>query len=236
MQNSLPTILIVDDEEKMLAMLRNYLEQDGFKVITAMNGEEALKLIKADSYISLVVLDWMMPGMNGLDVCRAIRNFRDIPVIFLTAKSDEVDKLLGLELGADDYITKPFSLRELAARIRVVLRRVQKPAPNEAVQTDRLEQGDLTVCFDRHAVLKAGKEVLLTPTEFNLLATLAASPGRVFSRLQLLEVALGEEYAGYERSIDTHISNLRRKIEPDPANPLLILTVFGVGYKFGESL
>jgi len=110
----------------------------------------------------VVVLDWMMPGMNGLDVCRAIRNFRGIPVIFLTVKSDEVDKLLGLELGADEYIIKPFSLRELAARIRVVLRRVQKPAPNEAVQTDRLEQGDLTVCFDRHAVLKAGKEVLLT--------------------------------------------------------------------------
>jgi DNA-binding response OmpR family regulator len=232
------TICIVDDEEKIRSIVRNYLEQEGFAVLEAGDGESALGLLRRAD-VDLVLLDWMMPGLNGLDVCRKLREFSEVPVIFLTAKSEELDKLLGLELGADDYITKPFSMRELSARIRVVLRRMQKAKGNQASsekKQDRLVRGRVTVDLAKHTAFVDGEPVVLTPTEFKLLATLAQAPGRVYSRLQLLEIALGEEYAGYERSIDTHISNLRKKIEKDPGQPKLILTVFGVGYKFGDGL
>ncbi|TCP58260.1 DNA-binding response OmpR family regulator [Tumebacillus sp. BK434] len=232
----LGTILVVDDEETLRGIVRNYLEQEGYAVLEANDGAGALAVLRR-SAVDLVLLDWMMPGMSGLEVCRKLREFSEVPVIFLTAKTEELDKLLGLELGADDYITKPFSMRELAARIRVVLRRLQR-AQGEAVplpeKNEQLVRGRLTVDLARHAALLDGVPVTLTPTEFKLLVTLAASPGRVYSRLQLLEIALGEEYAGYERSIDTHISNLRKKLERDPGQPELIVTVFGVGYKFGE--
>ncbi|MBO9597117.1 MAG: response regulator transcription factor, partial [Cohnella sp.] len=188
--------------------------------------------------VDLVLLDWMMPGMNGLDTCRQIRGFSQVPVIFLTAKAEEVDKLLGLELGADDYMTKPFSIRELEARIRVVLRRTQ-PQPHRNAASERkadelLQRGGLTIDLPKHAVSVQGKPVPFTPTEFKILRTLAQSPGRVYSRLDLLEIALGEEYTGYERTIDTHIRNIRRKIENDFSNPDYIVTVHGVGYKFGD--
>ncbi|MFD2169687.1 response regulator [Tumebacillus lipolyticus] len=230
------TILAVDDEETLQRIVKNYLEQEGFTVLTASDGSGALKLVEQVE-VDLVLLDWMMPGLNGLEVCRRMREFTDVPVIFLTAKTDELDKLLGLELGADDYITKPFSMRELAARIRVVLRRMKRgnaAATAAGSGQEQLVRGRLTIELAKHAVLLDGKALTLTPTEFKLLVTLASAPGRVYSRLQLLEIALGEEYAGYERSIDTHISNLRKKIEQDVSQPQMILTVFGVGYKFGD--
>ncbi|ASS74304.1 DNA-binding response regulator [Tumebacillus algifaecis] len=233
------TILVVDDEATLRGIVRNYMEQEGFTVLESSDGAEALAVLRQRE-VDLVLLDWMMPGMSGLDTCRKVREFSEVPIIFLTAKTDEFDKLLGLELGADDYITKPFSLRELVARVRVVLRRLQKAnqggAPTQEKQKEQLVRGPLLVDLGKHAVWLDGAAVTLTPTEFNLLVTLASAPGRVYSRLQLLESALGEEYAGYERSIDTHISNLRKKIERDPGQPKLILTVFGVGYKFGESI
>jgi len=232
-----PTILIVDDEEKMISFIANYLTNEGYRVLEACNGFEALELLERSAEIELVLLDWMMPGMNGLETCRRMRAFSQVPVIFLTAKSEEVDKLLGLELGADDYITKPFSIRELEARIRTVLRRVNthrfQMEPDKA-DTDSLHRGVLTINLLKHAVSLKGKPISLTPTEFKILKTLAQSPGRVYSRLDLLEIALGEEYTGYERSIDTHIRNIRKKIESDFSNPAFIATVHGVGYKFVE--
>ncbi|KKM10894.1 hypothetical protein SY88_11310 [Clostridiales bacterium PH28_bin88] len=210
-------------------MVATYLGNEGYKVTTAASGTEGLDLARR-LQPDLIVLDVMLPGINGLDVCRQLRRESQVPIIMLTAKAEEVDKLLGLELGADDYITKPFSLRELAARIRVVLRRTG--LNQESLLEEVINVGDLKVDFARREVTVAGREVELTPTEFALLAVLARHPGRAFSRMQLLDAALGETYAGYERSVDTHISNLRRKIEEDPANPAFILTVFGIGYKF----
>lgn len=222
-------ILVVEDEPKILQMVATYLGNEGYKVTTAASGTEGLDLARR-LQPDLIVLDVMLPGINGLDVCRQLRRESQVPIIMLTAKAEEVDKLLGLELGADDYITKPFSLRELAARIRVVLRRAG--LNQESLLEEVINVGDLKVDFARREVTVAGREVELTPTEFALLAVLARHPGRAFSRMQLLDAALGETYAGYERSVDTHISNLRRKIEEDPANPAFILTVFGIGYKF----
>jgi DNA-binding response OmpR family regulator len=231
------TLLVVDDEEKWLDIVGNYLEGEGYRVLRALNGSDALALLQKHPEIDAVLLDWMMPGLSGLDVCRRIRTFSDVPILFLTARSDEVDKLLGLELGADDYLTKPFSMREMVVRIRAVLRRVRKAAgdrvPREA-EGERLVRGPVVIDVADYKVWVNGREISLTPTEFKLLAALAAKPGRAYSRLQLLGAALGEEYAGYERSIDTHIHNLRKKIEEDPSNPRLIQTVFGVGYRFGD--
>lgn len=233
------TILVVDDEEKMIAFIASYLRNEGYRVVEALSGVEALEKLRQAPNVDLVLLDWMMPGMNGLDTCRHIRGFSQVPVIFLTAKAEEVDKLLGLELGADDYMTKPFSIRELEARIRVVLRRTQ-PQPHRNEVSERksdelLQRGGLTIDLPKHAVSVQGKPVPFTPTEFKILRTLAQSPGRVYSRLDLLEIALGEEYTGYERTIDTHIRNIRRKIETDFSNPVFIVTVHGVGYKFGDA-
>lgn len=232
------TILVVDDEEKMIAFIATYLRAEGYRVIEAASGTEALERLRSTPSIDLVLLDWMMPGMNGLDTCRGIRAFSQVPVIFLTAKAEEVDKLLGLELGADDYVTKPFSIRELEARIRVVMRRSQaRPAvqaPEERKADELVRRGGLTIDLPKHAVTVDGHPITLTPTEFKIIRTLAQSPGRVYSRLDLLEIALGEEYTGYERTIDTHVRNIRKKIEADFSNPRYVVTVHGVGYKFGE--
>ncbi|HEY3364081.1 MAG TPA: response regulator transcription factor [Symbiobacteriaceae bacterium] len=228
-------ILVVDDESGITTTLRQYLEAEGFQVLAAADGNTATDLVKSHEP-DLVVLDIMLPGRDGWAVCREIRARGKTPVIMLTARADEVDKLLGLELGADDYLTKPFSVRELAARIRTVLRRTRDQGTGSQ-QEDKVAFGSLVIDFGGYEVFVDGKPVSLTPTEFKLLSTLARRPGRIFSRLQLMEIALGSYYEGYERSIDTHISNIRKKVEPEPSAPRWILTVHGIGYKFvrGES-
>lgn len=229
-------ILVVDDEIKILNLIKNYLENEGFSVITADGGKKALELFEAEKP-DLVVLDIMMPEVSGYDVCRKICSSSDTPVIMLTARSEEVDKILGLELGADDYITKPFSLRELAARIRVVLRRLKRQDLQEKElghgREDILEYLGLSLDLKKKSAVLEGKPLSLTPTEFKILAMLMGSPGVVFSRVQILEEVLGEYYEGYERSLDTHMSNLRKKLGDDPANPRYIKTVYGMGYKIG---
>jgi len=225
-------ILAVDDEEKILDMLKSFLEREGYEVILAADGNAAWDLINSEKP-DLVVLDWMLPGVSGLEVCRRIRELKlEVPVIMLTARAEEVDKLLGLELGADDYITKPFSLRELAARIKAVLRRSEMGAARAKEPEEVIVCGELEINLARHEVRVGGRPVVLTPTEFKILHTLSQNPGRVYSRLQLLDAVFGMAYEGYERSIDTHISNLRKKIEPDPSQPRYILTVYGTGYRF----
>jgi two-component system OmpR family response regulator len=227
-------ILVVDDEEKIVNLVKNYLEKEGFEVFTADSGNEALKLFESEKP-DLVVLDLMMPDMNGYDVCRRICSVSKTPVIMLTAKTDEVDKLLGLELGADDYITKPFSLRELAARIRVVLRRLDRQGTDssiaENIKGDILVFEDIKLDLRKKTVTVNDKPLALTPTEYKILVLLMSSPGVVFSRLQILEDVLGDYYEGYDRSLDTHISNLRKKLGDDPTSPHYIKTVYGMGYK-----
>ena len=221
-------ILVVDDEEKLLSLIVEFLAAEGFTVETAQTGNDGLTLAKKNIF-DLIVLDWMLPDLSGLEVIKELRKQNDIPVIFLTAKTSEIDKLLGLELGADDYITKPFSLRELAARIKVILRRLEK----NQVQNQK-QIFDLTIEPDNFRVLRGNVEISLTPSEFKILRLLASQPGRVFTRLQLVEAILGDSYDGYERSIDTHISNLRKKLSQDEYQ--YIETVHGVGYKFtGEN-
>jgi len=212
-------------------VLRGYLEQSNYTVIAAYSGPEALRRARTESP-DLVLLDIMLPGMDGIDVCKALRQSSSVPIIMLTARVEETDRVLGLELGADDYVTKPFSPREVVARVRAVLRRRRgEPGPSQELFT----VGDLQLDGGRHMVTRGGAPVELTPSEFEILRALMAAPGRVFSRLQLLEAAQGEAYEGYERTVDTHIKNLRRKIEPDPPNPTYILTVHGVGYKLREA-
>ncbi|MGI9859760.1 response regulator transcription factor [Moorella naiadis] len=225
------TILIIEDEAKIAQMIQQHLTREQFTAVVAADGKAGLEAARQENP-DLIILDLMLPGLSGLDVCREIRKESQVPIIMLTARSEEIDKLLGLELGADDYITKPFSLAELVARIRAVLRRTG--GQEQPVAGNVQARGDLTIDFDGLQVYKKGQPVNLTPTEFNLLAVLFRHPGRVYSRLQLLDAALGEAYQGYERSIDTHISNLRRKIEADPAAPRYILTVYGMGYKFND--
>jgi len=223
-------ILIIEDEYKITEMIKKYLEKEMFTVDTAFDGKSGLEKALCDRP-NLVVLDLMLPEMNGLDVCREIRKKEKIPIIMLTAKTLEIDKLVGLELGADDYMTKPFSLAELTARIRAVLRRVEDKNEHQA---NVISRGDMLLEMDKCELHINGKQVTLTPTEINILALLMRNPGRVYSRLQLLELALNEAYEGYERSIDTHISNIRKKIEAVPSAPNFLLTVYGIGYKFKE--
>jgi DNA-binding response OmpR family regulator len=225
------TILVVDDEPKIADLARDYLEHAGFTVRTAADGEAALTAVRRDRP-DLVVLDLGLPGLDGLDVTRAIRRDSNLPVIMLTARDDELDKLLGLELGADDYLTKPFSPRELVARVRAVLRRVDVAAEPDAVTLIRA--GDLTLDLPRMRADLAGRTIDLTPTEFALLAAMARQPGRIFTRSQLLDAVHGVAFESYERAIDTHIKNIRRKLEPDPRRPVLVLTVYGVGYRFAD--
>jgi DNA-binding response OmpR family regulator len=222
-------ILVVDDEREIVKLVRAYLEQAGFRVVTAADGQEALTVFRHEKP-DLVVLDLSLPRIDGLDVCRTIRRESDTPVIMLTARVEEQDRLIGLELGADDYIVKPFSPREVAARVRAVLRRT-RPAPSTPAA---ITAADVTLDLTRHAATVAGRPIELTPTEFTLLRAMVAEPGRAFSRMELLDAAQGEAYEGYERTIDTHIKNIRAKIEPDPKNPHYVVTVYGVGYKFAE--
>ncbi|MCL7453545.1 MAG: response regulator transcription factor [Anaerolineae bacterium] len=224
------TILVVDDEPKIVKNVRAYLEDAGFRVVVAGDGQLALTTFRHERP-ALVILDLGLPGMDGLDVARTLRRDSDVPLIMLTARVDETDRLIGLELGADDYITKPFSPRELVARVRAVLRRTQgdrtgAPPP--------LRAGEVQVDFERRQVTVTGELVELTPTEFDLLTVLARHPGRVFSRLELLDRVQGHTFDGYERTIDAHVKNLRQKLEPDPKDPRYILTVYGVGYKFAD--
>ena len=220
-------ILVVDDKSELRTLLKSYLTQEGFSVVTAGDGQEALFVARHEKP-NLIILDLMMPEMSGYDFMRAYGREADTPIILLTARIDENDKVLGLELGADDYVTKPFSPRELTARVRAVLRQLEK----QDIQQDILRTADLTLDRTGRIVTVSGQSVDLTPSEFELLATIMAAPGRVFSRLELLDRLQGSAYEGYERSIDVHIRNLRTKIEPDPAHPRYIETVYGAGYRF----
>src|SRR5258706_353925 len=223
-------ILIVDDDRKTAELIRMYLERDGYQPLVAHDGRQALELAR-QRRPDLIVLDLMLPMVDGLDVCRLLRAESRVPIIMLTARTTEDDKLLGLDLGADDYITKPFSPRELVARVRAVLRRAGQAQEKGPVAA---RFGELAVDFVSHTVRLRGAPLRLTPKEFKLLETLVRDPGRAFSRLELLERVLGYDYEGLERTIDVHIMNLRKKIERDPAQPAYILTVYGVGYKFAE--
>ncbi|HEX9373669.1 MAG TPA: response regulator transcription factor [Roseiflexaceae bacterium] len=223
-------VLIVDDERKLAQGLAAYFRQAGFDTLTAYDGRAALEIAQRDQP-DLILLDLMLPEIDGMEVCRQIRRSSAVPVIMLTARVEEADLLIGLELGADDYIAKPFSPREVVARARAVLRR----ASGALAPATLLRAGDVTLDLDRRSVLARGQPVDLTPTEFDLLAALMRNAGRPLSRAQLLDATQGDEYAGYERTIDAHVKNLRRKIESDPASPRHILTVFGVGYKFTDT-
>jgi DNA-binding response OmpR family regulator len=227
------TLLLVDDEVKVLEFMAPFLRQEGFLIITAKNGKEALQKAR-EKKPSLVVLDWMMPEMSGIEVCRELRRIGTFGIIMVTARAEETDKIIGLEVGADDYMTKPFSLRELAARIRSVLRRMEGKEQEQEAQV--LERGELSISEAHCRVSKRGEELPLTPTEFKLLLTLAAKPGIVYSRLQLLQAALEDDILNDERTVDAHISRLRKKVEDDPSAPVYIHTVYGFGYRFGDRL
>ncbi|MGD0204873.1 MAG: response regulator transcription factor [Dehalococcoidia bacterium] len=222
-------ILVVDDDRKTVSLVKLYLENDGHKVLCAYDGVEALRLAREERP-HLVVLDLMLPGLDGLQVCRTLRAESDVPLIMLTAKTTEGDKLTGLELGADDYVTKPFSPRELAARIKAVLRRT----PGESLERGpaQVAYGDFQIDFRRYTVTVAGQPVDLTPTEFRLLGALVREAGQVLSREQLIEKVLGSDFDGFDRTIDVHILNVRRKLGDDPGHPRYIKTVYGAGYKF----
>lgn len=220
------TILIADDEERLVSLVRAYLEQDGFHVVTARDGREAL-FVARQAKPDLIILDLMMPEMDGYAFLRVHRQEQNTPVIMLTARVEETDRVLGLELGADDYVTKPFSPRELVARVRAVLRRSGQEAPRASV----LQAGKLRLDREAHLLTVGGAPVDLTPSEFDLLSTLMTTPGRAFSRLELLDRIQGTAYEGYERTVDVHVKNLRAKIEEDARNPRYIETVYGVGYR-----
>jgi len=221
-------VLVVDDDAKTVELVKLYLSRDGYQVLTAYDGVKALRLAR-ECHPDLIVLDLMLPGIDGLEICRTLRTESDVPIIMLTAKTTDQDKLTGLSLGADDYVTKPFSPRELAARVRTVLRRL----PGER-GPDEIKRGELTVNFLKHEAYLAGTVLNLTSIEFKLLGVLAKEPGRVFSRAQLIEKALGYDFDGFDRTIDVHILNLRRKLERDPRKPRYIKTVYGAGYKLSE--
>lgn len=224
-------ILVVDDEVQIIDLLTSYLKREGFQVISAKDGNRAIEKASNDQP-DLILLDLMLPGVDGFEVCKTIRKDSSTPIIMLTARDEETDKIVGLELGADDYITKPFSPREVVARVRAVLRR----ATQEDIEKKVIRWGNLEINHIQHEVKKNDALIDLTPTEFTLLETMAENPRRVFTRLQLVEKIQGYSFEGYERTIDAHIKNLRHKIEDDPKNPKDIITVYGVGYKFeGES-
>ena len=224
-------IVVVDDEAWVVRLVRGYLEQAGFQVATAADGHEAL--VQIDTFDpALIVLDLMLPGLDGLEITRAVRKKSDVPIIMLTARADEVDRVTGLELGADDYVVKPFSARELVSRVRAVLRR----ANGETEKSPQIELRNIRIDLAGHTTFIDDKKIDLTPMEFNLLAHFMQYPGQVFTRNQLLDSLLGPSYESFDRSIDAHIKRLRKKIEPDPKEPEYIVTVFGVGYKFEEGV
>jgi DNA-binding response OmpR family regulator len=221
------TILVVDDEKRLVSLVESYLTQEGYRVVSAHNGKDALTAARRENP-DLIVLDVMMPEMDGYEFMRRHRAESNTPIILLTARVDHEEKVIGLELGADDYITKPFRPRELVARVRAVLRRTGEPQPQGKV----LKAGDVLLDRESRTVRVGGLFVDLTPSEFDILTALITSPGRVYSRLDLLDIIQGVRYEGYERTIDTHIKNLRAKIEPEPRMPRYIETVYGVGYRF----
>ena len=222
-------VLVVDDEPKITKLARDYLEQAGFLVLIASDGKDALALARRERP-DMVILDLNLPQLDGLDVARQMRRESQVPIIMLTARAEETDRLIGLELGADDYITKPFSPRELVARVRAVLRRVR----GDVRQSGVIRVRDLEIDLQGNRVMRSGQSLHLTRTEFTLLAMLAQSPGQTFTREQMIDRVHGVVYEGYDRSIDSHIKNIRRKVEEDPLNPTYILTVYGVGYKFTD--
>jgi len=224
----MPQILIVDDEPKIIRLVHDFLAAAGFGITTARSGDEALMRVRTQAP-DLVILDLGLPGMDGLDVTRGIRRTGSLPIIMLTARDDETDKLIGLELGADDYVTKPFSPRELVARVRAVLRRHAGSG-----ETELLSAGELTLDLPRMRVTRGVEPIDLTATEFALLAAMAREPGRVFTRSQLLDAIHGVAFESYERAIDAHVKNIRRKLEPDPRSPRYLLTVYGVGYRIAD--
>ena len=223
------TILVVEDEPKIAQIVGDYLQHAGFAVISTGNGADALTLSR-ERQPDLVVLDLGLPRLDGLDVARSLRRSGDVPIIMLTARVEESDRLAGLEIGADDYVTKPFSPRELVARVRAVLRRAEAAGAHE----ETFRRGDLVVDGSKMKVARKGIDVDLTPTEFQLVFALAQKPGRVFTRAQLLDAVRGTEVESFERAIDAHVKNIRRKLEPDSRRPKYILTVYGIGYKFAE--
>ena len=225
-------VLVVDDEQSLLSLLKGYLEREGFEVLTARDGEVALALAR-DAQPDLVVLDLMLPGLDGVEVCRRLRQFSDAYVIMLTARSEEIDKIVGLSVGADDYVTKPFSPRELVARVKAMLRRPRGgTAPSADEPGQPLRFGDLVLDLAGHRVLKQDAEIPLTPTEYRLLTTLASAPGWVFTREQLLQKVWGHDYFGDDHVVDVHVASLRRKLEDDASQPRWVRTVRGAGYRF----
>jgi DNA-binding response OmpR family regulator len=224
-------VLIVDDEPKIVRLARDYLEHSGFEVLEAGNGQDALRVARGERP-NVVVLDLGLPGMDGLDVARALRQSSNVPIIILTARGEESDRIVGLELGADDYVVKPFSPKELVARVRAVLRRAERVSAPGGVDTLRVL--DITLDVPKMRAERGGDPVDLTAAEFTLLETMMRQPGRIFSRAQLLEALHGMAFESYERAIDTHIKNLRRKLEADPRQPRYLLTVYGIGYRFAD--
>ena len=219
-------ILVVDDEPQIVKVLKAYLEKAGYLVVTASDGKAALSTFQREKP-DFLILDLNLPGLDGLDVCKAVRRDSNIPILMLTARVEETDRLIGLELGADDYVVKPYSPREVVARVKTIFRRtVAEPAKDEIIKV-----GDLIIDLEKHTVNLADRTIELTPTEFEILLTLARQPKRVFSRLQIMELAQGDAFEGYERTIDAHIKNIRNKLEPNPKKPIYIQTVFGLGYK-----
>lgn len=229
LQITMKTILIVDDEPKIVQLARDYLEHAGMRVLTANDGKFALSVARAEKP-DLIVLDLGLPELDGLDVTRALRKESSVPIIMLTARGEESDKLIGLELGADDYIVKPFSPKELVARVRAVLRRFESASAG----AEMIRVADVALDVPKMRATIAGQGADLTPTKFQLLATLAREPGRIFTRAQLLDAVRGVAFDSYERAIDAHVKNIRRKIEPNPREPRYILSVYGVGYKFAD--
>lgn len=219
-------ILVVEDEQKIMELVRIYLERDGHEVLEANTGVKALSIFEK-TQPELIILDLMLPELDGIEVCKEIRRHSNVPIIMLTARSEEIDRLIGLEVGADDYVTKPFSPRELAARVKAVLRRTSRPEAN----TEEIRVGDLHIDRTKHSVYRGKVKIELTPIEFSLLWVFASSPEQVFSRLQLIELTQGYTFEGYERTIDAHIKNLRYKLERAPGKSQLIKTIYGVGYK-----
>lgn len=226
-------ILVVDDEPQIVKVLKAYLEKAGHQVITAQDGKAALLAFQREKP-DFLILDLNLPEVDGLDVCKAIRRGSNVPILMLTARVEEADRLIGLELGADDYVIKPFSPREVVARVRTIFRRTA--ASTEPAKAEIIQVGGLTIDLEQHSVTLGDRSIELTPTEFDILVTLARQPRRVFSRLQIMEQAQGDAFEGYERTIDAHIKNIRLKLEPNPKKPTYIHTVFGVGYKLETGL
>jgi DNA-binding response OmpR family regulator len=232
MAKQAPRILLVDDEQSLQKLLAFPLRKDGYEVVPALDGPQALDRLR-DSTFDLVVLDLMLPGVDGFEVCRQVRAKSSVPIIMLTARAEEIDKVVGLELGADDYITKPFSMREFRSRVKAVLRRAERTRLDDPGE-EPLEDGDLRIDFDKRTVTRAGEPVALTYVEFEILAALARNPGRVYNRMVLLERVWGDASYRDPRTVDVHIRHLREKLEGDPGNPALILTMRGVGYRYRD--